>query len=204
MNFCHPDFAQAEGCFGQGQQSGLLKFFEQAQRSLMSCAVLAHPGQAGGVLLAAEISTLELAADLVCLSACGTAGGYRSPSEGVFGLTRAFLAAGARTVVSTWWEVEDTAARRFMELFYARLRDGYDRDEAARRARVAMHEEGYSSRDRAAFAVVGAVTGSLTDVLATGPNPPARTWLLAGAGIALIAAALGARLRARSQRARVG
>ena len=68
-------------------------------------------------------------------------------------------------MVSSWWAVEDRASRRFMELFYEGLRKGLDRDVAAQFARGAMAAEGFSHRDRLAFAVVGAVSGSLADVL---------------------------------------
>ncbi len=57
------------------------------------------------------------------------------------------------------------ASRRFMELFYEGLRKGQDRDVAAQLARGAMAAEGFNRRDRLAFAVVGAVSGSLADVL---------------------------------------
>ena len=130
-----------------------------------SALVLAGREGAGPVLLASDIDDLSLEADLVCLSSCGTAGGYQVPGEGAFGLTRAFLVAGSRTVVASWWDVEDAASRRFMELFYAGLRQGLDRDFAARQARLAMADEGYQRRDRLAFAVIGAVSGSLEETL---------------------------------------
>jgi CHAT domain-containing protein len=81
-------------------------------------------------------------------------------------LTRSFLVAGARTVVARWWDVEDQASRRFMELFYEGLREGWDRDVAAQKAGSRMADEGYNPLDRLAFAVVGAVSGSMVDVLA--------------------------------------
>lgn len=163
-----------------------------------SALVLATSDDHDGMLLARDISTLELGNDLVCLSACATAGGYRSYGEGAFGLTRAFFESGARTVVSTWWDVEDRAARRFMELFYAGLRENLDRDEAARRARIAMREEGFSRRDRVSFAVSGAVTGSLAGVLGK-PRSSAVMTILAVAGL-LVLLVIAIRRRAARHR----
>jgi CHAT domain-containing protein len=165
-----------------------------------SALLLAATSEEDGLLLASEIAGLRLDADLVCLSACATAGGYLSPSEGAFGLTRAFLVAGARTVVSTWWDVDDAAARRFMEHFYAALRAGHARDEAARRARVALRDEGHRLRDRVAFAVVGAVSGSLDDVL--GPGAPARRSFDPRVLVVLLAATGAILLIVRARRGR--
>ncbi len=119
-----------------------------------SALVLANDSESDPVLLAREIEDLVMGADLVCLSSCGTAGGYQVPGEGTFGLTRSFLVAGSRTVVSSWWDVEDLASRRFMELFYEGLRKDLDRDVAAQYERGAMAAEGFNRRDRLAFAVV--------------------------------------------------
>lgn len=131
----------------------------------LSALVMAAEGDAEPILLAGEIRDLELNADLVCLSSCGTAGGYQVPGEGTFGLTRSFLVAGSRTVVASWWDVEDGASRRFMELFYEGLREGLDRDLAVQEARRVMEDEGFNDRDRLAFAVVGAVSGPLDGTL---------------------------------------
>lgn len=123
---------------------------------------------AGGVpVTAGELRRLSIRADLVSLSACETAGGYHAAGEGAFGLTRAFLRAGARTVVSSWWAVDDHAARRFMELFYEALRGGAARDEALRRARLDMAAEGFTHRDRNAFALTGATAEPVAAVAAT-------------------------------------
>ena len=127
--------------------------------------VLAGP-DGGELVTVAQLKDLSLQTDLVSLSGCETAGGYVATGDGAFGLTRAFLLAGARSVVSSWWAVEDGAARRFMELFYAGLRDGEARDIAMRDARKQMAEEGFSHRDRTAFALTGATAQPVAAIAA--------------------------------------
>jgi CHAT domain-containing protein/tetratricopeptide (TPR) repeat protein len=77
-----------------------------------------------GILEANEIIPLQMNADLVVLSACDTAVGRLQGEEGISNLSRAFLLAGSRTVVSTLWNVDDTAALYVMKRFYLHLREG--------------------------------------------------------------------------------
>ena len=100
----------------------------------------ARPGEEDGMLSAAEISTLDLGGvDWVVLSACETGVGTLSSAEGVLGLRRAFLVAGARTVITSLWKVEDAPTRLWMrELYRARLVDGLPTDEAVRAASRAV------------------------------------------------------------------
>ena len=74
-----------------------------------------------GFLQASEIVQLRLDADLVVLSACDTAVGPLEGQEGIANLSRAFLLAGARTVVSTLWQVDDSSSLFLMKRFYAHL-----------------------------------------------------------------------------------
>ncbi|HWY54142.1 MAG TPA: CHAT domain-containing protein [Terriglobales bacterium] len=74
-----------------------------------------------GFLQASEIVQLPLNADLVVLSACDTAVGPLEGQEGISTLSRAFLLAGARTVVSTLWSVEDETTLYLMKSFYGEL-----------------------------------------------------------------------------------
>ena len=74
-----------------------------------------------GFLQASEIAQLRLNADLAVLSACDTAVGALMGQEGIANLSRAFLLAGARTVVSTLWEVDDSSSLFLMRRFYAHL-----------------------------------------------------------------------------------
>jgi len=71
-----------------------------------------------GFLRTRDIYNLHLPADLVVLSACQTALGKEIRGEGLVGLTRGFMYAGARRVVASLWQVDDLATAEFMRLFY--------------------------------------------------------------------------------------
>ena len=61
---------------------------------------------------------MNLKADLVVLSACDTGLGKDVKGDGLASLNNAFLQAGARSVVSGMWKVEDTASKQLMTEFY--------------------------------------------------------------------------------------
>jgi CHAT domain-containing protein len=99
-----------------------------------------------GYLWAYELYQLDLRADLVVLSACQTALGREIRGEGLIGLTRGFLYAGAERVVVSLWKVDDEATARLMELFY----DGYLRRklppaEALRQAQLELRRQGWQA-----------------------------------------------------------
>jgi CHAT domain-containing protein len=61
--------------------------------------------------------------------------------EGVYGLRRAFVLAGAKTLVMSLWKVPDEQTQELMEEFYQRLLEGYSRAEALREAQLAMKQK---------------------------------------------------------------
>jgi CHAT domain-containing protein len=92
-----------------------------------------------GFLRMHEIYNLRLPADLVVLSACQTALGREIRGEGLIGLTRGFMYAGARRVVASLWQVDDESTAELMERFYrAMLRDGRRPADALRAAQSEM------------------------------------------------------------------
>lgn len=92
-----------------------------------------------GILKLNDIYNLRLDADLVVLSACQTALGREIRGEGVIGLTRGFMYAGARRVVSSLWMVDDSATAELMKSFYdGMLRSKLTPAAALRRAQIAM------------------------------------------------------------------
>lgn len=95
-----------------------------------------------GFLRLTDIHSLSLDADLVVMSACRTALGREVRREGLIGLTRGFMAAGARRVVGSLWEVRDGASAELMHRFYSRmLRDRMPAAAALRSAQVSMLNE---------------------------------------------------------------
>lgn len=87
-----------------------------------------------GFLQLHEIYGMRLSADLVVLSACQTALGKDVRGEGLIGLTRGFLSAGAAQVVSSLWKVDDGATADLMRELYKNLLAGEGRPAAALRA----------------------------------------------------------------------
>jgi CHAT domain-containing protein len=86
----------------------------------------AHPARSGlvlsnGILRPDDISGLGLAARTVVLSGCRTALGEPLRGEGLIGMTRAFLLAGASRVIASLWDVQDQATARLMGEFYSGL-----------------------------------------------------------------------------------
>ncbi len=92
-----------------------------------------------GILTALEASGLDLwGTKLVTLSACDTGVGEVRNGEGVYGLRRAFVLAGAETLVMSLWPVSDYIARDAMVGYYTRLREGLGRGDALRQAKLAI------------------------------------------------------------------
>ncbi|HEX4947696.1 MAG TPA: CHAT domain-containing protein, partial [Blastocatellia bacterium] len=71
-----------------------------------------------GFLRLHDIFNLKLGADMVVLSACQTALGKDVRGEGLMGLTRGFMYAGAARVVASLWDVRDEATAELMKRFY--------------------------------------------------------------------------------------
>lgn len=89
-----------------------------------------------GVLHLGEIYTLRLNADLVVLSACDTGGGRIARGEGIIGLTRGFLYAGAESLLVSLWPVSDDAAAELVVDFYAEMLGGTPKARALREAKL--------------------------------------------------------------------
>jgi CHAT domain-containing protein len=91
-----------------------------------------------GYLEVSEISELDLDCDLVVLSACQTGRGRLLSGEGIIGLSRAFLYAGARAVVVSYWNVSDISTSHLMENLYRHLTAGRDNASALRATKLQM------------------------------------------------------------------
>lgn len=111
-----------------------------------------------GILTAAEVAQMDLRGTrLVVLSACETGVGDVKNGEGVYGLRRAVVLAGAESQVTSLWQVADDATKDLMVDYYKRLLNGEGRSEALRNAQLTMMK----SKDRshpyhwAAFVPIG-------------------------------------------------
>jgi CHAT domain-containing protein/tetratricopeptide (TPR) repeat protein len=116
------------------------------------------PGRDNGLLQAWEIfEQVRIDADLVTLSACGTALGKEMSGEGILGLTRAFQYAGARSVLASLWGVNDDSTAQLMRRFYGHLRGGRTKADALRAAQIEMMHRPASSHPYywAAFQLIG-------------------------------------------------
>ena len=71
------------------------------------------------------------------------------------GLQRAFLVAGARSLILSLWPVDDQATRELMRDFYTRWAAGASKSEALRQARLALRRRHPHPRDWGAFVLVG-------------------------------------------------
>ena len=119
-----------------------------------------NPPVDDGLLQVREIWRLPLNASLVTLSACNTGVGPVG-EEGVANIVNAFIEAGAQSVVSAFWEVEDRATAQFMMDFYQHLGHNKGKAESLRRAQLDMLHSGAPPYYWAGFELVGEPSGSL-------------------------------------------
>jgi CHAT domain-containing protein len=117
-------------------------------------------GPDDGLLQAREIRALHLQARLVTLSACDTGVGPVGEAD-VNNLVNAFIEAGAETVVSTLWEIEDQSTKYLMSDFYSKLALHERKVDALRSAQLDLLNEGYPPYFWAGVQIVGDSTGTL-------------------------------------------
>jgi CHAT domain-containing protein len=95
-----------------------------------------------GFLRLHDIYNLNLPVDMVVLSACQTGLGKQVRGEGLIGLTRGFMYAGAARVVASLWKVDDEATAELMKVFYQRmLKDGMPPPAALREAQMSLRRQ---------------------------------------------------------------
>jgi CHAT domain-containing protein len=116
--------------------------FVNSSRAELSGLLLAQDStsQEDGILYAGEIYNLNLQAELVTLSACETGLGKLAKGEGIIGLTRAFLYAGASNVAVSLWKVADESTSELMQAFYKRMLNGESKAKALQGAKLSLLE----------------------------------------------------------------
>ena len=121
---------------------GLLNSRHPELSGLVLSLVDAEGKPQNGFLQAYDIYSLKLGAELVVLSACQTALGKEIRGEGLLGLTRGFMYAGAPRVVASLWNVPDRGTAELMKRFYqSMLAKGLPPAAALRGAQVAMWQD---------------------------------------------------------------
>ncbi|ANM31210.1 hypothetical protein ABI59_18970 [Acidobacteria bacterium Mor1] len=120
-------------------------------------AVLLTPGDDGedGLLQLREVVDLDLAGQVVVLSACRSASGMQVEGEGVMGMAHAFFQAGARTVVGSLWPLRDDDAAWLAERFAQHLSRGRSVGRAMALARRDLIAEGAPPAAWAGLVVLG-------------------------------------------------
>ena len=114
------------------------------------------PKEEDCIMKMSDIQAVKLRARLVVLSCCHSGQGEVS-SEGVVGMARAFLFAGARSVLSTLWAIDDEATMIFMESFYQQLKSGERASVALQRAMKCLrdHQDYSAPKYWAPFVLMG-------------------------------------------------
>jgi CHAT domain-containing protein len=108
------------------------------------------------LVTALELAGLDLwGTQLVVLSACDTGRGDIKAGQGVYGLRRALVSAGAESVVTSLWKVNDETSRELMERYYRNLLAGQGRGEALRTAMRALRQTHPNPYSWAPFILLG-------------------------------------------------
>lgn len=139
------------------------------EQPMESALVLAAPEDGSGAGLWTALDILRgpaIAADLVSLSACRLGGGRALPGEGLLGVRHALRAAGAREVLSSLWDVSDSAGAELMVQFHRALRAGARSDQALRLAQQRL-----AGSHRSPDAEVRGVGGVARSTASLAPHP---------------------------------
>ena len=128
----------------------------------------ARSGEDDGILTALEASSLDLwGTRMAVLSACETGVGETRRGDGVYGLRRALVVAGAESQVMSLWQVSDEGTRALMTDFYTKLKAGVARSAALRRGAAAdaalRHAENTRTTGRASSCQAPTVRSRFSD-----------------------------------------
>ena len=143
-----------------------------------------------GFITMQDVYSLHAPVDLVVLSACRTGLGKDVRGEGLIGLTRGFMHAGASSVVASLWKVDDEATAELMKHFYANMLQKGMRPAAALRAAqntLRQKSEWQSPHFWASFTLQGEFKQPIRLPAATGASPKVQSAVGAGLLVTLLA-----------------
>ena len=121
---------------------------------LFACKPGSKPSAKAQMLKMSDLMDRKMMAKLVVLSCCHSARG-EIRAEGVVGIARSFLGAGARSVLVALWAIDDIHTLHFMEKFYKSLLGGKKANESLNMAMAAMREAGHIPQHWAPFVLIG-------------------------------------------------
>lgn len=131
-----------------------------------------------------ELYNLPLNADMVVLSACETGIGEWQKGEGIISMARGFSYAGAKSIITTLWSIDDQQTPELMEKFYRHLQSGMTKDAALRKAKLDYLQTGHHPEPYywAAFVPIG----DMQPIDFENKKVPLWVWILGGSVIILL------------------
>ena len=136
------------------------------ERSASRAAIVLRAGGGeDGLLEASELAAMNMPVELIVLSGCSTASGRVLAAEGVQGLVRPLLDAGAHAVIASQWAASDESAEKIMEWFYMELALSETTADALRHAQLRARRAGLPPGDRAGWSYVGDPAAKVSTVL---------------------------------------
>jgi len=155
---------------GQATETAVLKQLEDAKivhlathglldevrswSSLPGAIALAPDVAHDGLLTALDVLNTHLNADLVVLSACNTGRGQLT-GDGVVGLSRGFLGAGAKSAIVSLWAVPDQPTALLMTEFYRQWQGGLAKPQALRQAMLTTQAQYPAAKNWSGFTLIG-------------------------------------------------
>ena len=120
-------------------------------------------------LFVKDIYLLELQADMVVLSACEAGAGALHDGEGIISLARGFLYAGAQSIITTTWSINDQSNQTIMNGFYSQLQSGISKDKALSAAKLSHIKAGDRLSAHPAFWAAFVPIGNMEPVFPKNP-----------------------------------
>ena len=127
--------------------------------SIKGAVVLAKSDTScSGILTSPEIQRISLSSELVVLSCCRTGRG-KVTGDGILGLSRSIISAGADSLIVTLWAIHDSSSPVLMEHFYLHYKESRDGPSALREATLHLIKNGYGPAHWGAFCFLGVSPG---------------------------------------------